>query len=176
MQSPLDTFEYFFLKLTVLFAALVAVSIGLMALLIPLNLIIIKAHIGSMWWLNGAIEYALFFGVFAGAPWVLQQGAHVRVDVLTSSLSKNAALTLDNIINLIGALICIILCFYGTRAGITEFIDQTLPDKDLRIPNWIVVVFFAFSFLMLAIEFLLRFRKTRLLTVGVDKIKAEVGF
>jgi TRAP-type C4-dicarboxylate transport system permease small subunit len=129
-----------------------------------------------MWWLNGAIEYALFFGVFAGAPWVLQQGAHVRVDVLTSSLSKNAALTLDNIINLIGALICIILCFYGTRAGITEFIDQTLPDKDLRIPNWIVVVFFAFSFLMLAIEFLLRFRKTRLLTVGVDKIKAEVGF
>ena len=60
--------------------------------------------------------------------------------------------------------------------GITEFIDQTLPDKDLRIPNWIVVVFFAFSFLMLAIEFLLRFRKTRLLTVGVDKIKAEVGF
>ena len=176
MQSSLDTFEYFFLKLTVLFAALVAVSIGLMALLIPLNLIIIKAHIGSMWWLNGAIEYALFFGVFAGAPWVLQQGAHVRVDVLTSSLSKDAALILDDIINLIGAFICIILCFYGTRAGITEFIDQTLPDKDLRVPNWIVVAFFAFSFLMLAIEFLLRFRKTRLLTVGVDKIKAEVGF
>ena len=176
MQSPLDTFEYFFLKLTVLFAALVAVSIGLMALLIPLNLFIIKAHIGSMWWLNGAIEYALFFGVFAGAPWVLQQGAHVRVDVLTSSLSKDAALILDDIINLIGAFICIILCFYGTRAGITEFIDQTLPDKDLRIPNWIIVAFFAFSFLMLAIEFLLRFRKNRLLTVGIDKTKPEVGF
>ena len=176
MQSPLDTFEYFFLKLTVLFAALVAVSIGLMALLIPLNLFIIKAHIGSMWWLNEAIEYALFFGVFAGAPWVLQQGAHVRVDVLTSSLSKDAALILDDIINLIGAFICIILCFYGTRAGITEFIDQTLPDKDLRVPNWIVVAFFAFSFLMLAIEFLLRFRKNRLLTVGVDKIKSEGGF
>ena len=176
MQSPLDTFEYFFLKLTVLFAALVAVSIGLMALLIPLNLIIIKAHIGSMWWLNGAIEYALFFGVFAGAPWVLQQGAHVRVDVLTSSLSKDAALILNDVINLIGAFICIILCFYGTRAGIMEFIDQTLPDKDLRVPNWIVVAFFAFSFLMLAIEFLLRFRKNRLLTVGVDKIKSEVGF
>jgi TRAP-type C4-dicarboxylate transport system permease small subunit len=176
MQSSLDTFEYFFLKLTVLFAALVAVSIGLMALLIPLNLFIIKAHIGSMWWLNGAIEYALFFGVFAGAPWVLQQGAHVRVDVLTSSLSKDAALILNDVINLIGAFICIILCFYGTRAGIMEFIDQTLPDKDLRVPNWIVVAFFAFSFLMLAIEFLLRFRKNRLLTVGVDKIKSEVGF
>ena len=176
MQSPLDTFEYFFLKLTVLFAALVAVSIGLMALLIPLNLFIIKAHIGSMWWLNGAIEYALFFGVFAGAPWVLQQGAHVRVDVLTSSLSKDAALILDDIINLIGAFICIILCFYGTRAGITEFIDQTLPDKDLRIPNWIIVAFFAFSFLMLTIEFLFRFRKHRLLEITLDENKSEVGF
>ena len=176
MQPPLDTFEYFFLKLTVFFAALVAVSIGLMALLIPLNLFIIKTQLGSMWWLNGAIEYALFFGVFAGAPWVLQQGAHVRVDVLTSSLSKDAALILDNIINLIVAVLCVILCFYGTRAGITEFIDQTLPDKDLRIPNWIIVAFFAFTFLMLAIEFLLRFRKNRLLTVGVSKTKSEVGF
>ena len=176
MQSPLDTFEFYFFKLTAFFAALVAISIGLMALLIPLNLFIIKAHIGSMWWLNGAIEYALFFGVFAGAPWVLQQGAHVRVDVLTSSLSHEAGLVLDNIINLIGACLCVVLCFYGTRAGITEFIDQTLPDKDLRIPNWIIVVFFAFSFLMLTIEFLLRFRKNRFKPIGLSEKKSDVGF
>ena len=176
MRSPLDTFEYFFLKLTALFAAFVAISIGLMAILIPLNLFIIKFHLGSMWWLNGAIEYGLFFGVFAGAPWVLQQGAHVRVDVLTSSLSRDAASILDKIINLIGICLCLILCFYGVRAGITEFIDQTLPDKDLRIPNWIIVAFFSFSFLMLTIEFFLRFRKNRLMVIDMDENKSDGGF
>ena len=68
MNSPLDIFETYFIRLTHFFAALVAISIGLFAIFIPFNLFIIKAHIGSMWWLNGSIEYALFFGVFAGAP------------------------------------------------------------------------------------------------------------
>jgi len=176
MNSTLDIFEAGFNRLTALFAALVAVSIGLMAILIPLNLLIIKTQIGSMWWLNGSIEYALFFGVFAGAPWVLQQGAHVRVDVLTAALSGNAAKFLDIFINLFGASLCILLCVYGTRAGIIEFIDGTLPDKDLRIANWIIVSFFAFAFLMLATEFLLRLRPSRVLKIGNDEHASEAGF
>ena len=176
MQSPLDTFEYAFLKLTHFFAALVAVSIGLMAVLIPLNLFIIKAHIGSMWWLNGSVEYALFFGVFAGAPWVLQQGAHVRVDLMSSALSKNASQKLDNLINLFGSMLCILLWIYGIRAGINEFMNETMPDKDLRVANWIIVSFFSFSFLMLTIEFLFRFRKKRVLKISEDKTASEAGF
>ncbi len=176
MQSPLDTFEYSFLKLTHFFAALVAVSIGLMAVLIPLNLFIIKAHIGSMWWLNGSIEYALYFGVFAGAPWVLQQGAHVRVDLMSSALSERASQTLDNFINLIGTMLCILLWIYGIRSGINEFINETMPDKDLRIANWIIVTFFSSSFLMLTVEFLLRFRKKRVLKFNEDHSSSEAGF
>ena len=176
MQSPLDTFEYAFLKLTHFFAALVAVSIGLMAVLIPLNLFIIKAHIGSMWWLNGSVEYALFFGVFAGAPWVLQQGAHVRVDLMSSALSENASQKLDNLINLFGTMLCILLWIYGIRAGINEFMNETMPDKDLRVANWIIVSFFSFSFLMLTIEFLFRFRKKRVLKISEDKTASEAGF
>ena len=55
-----------------------AVSIGLIAVLIPLNLLLIKMQWGSIWWLYEAVEYALYVGVFIGAPWVLRQGAHVR--------------------------------------------------------------------------------------------------
>ena len=115
MTSLLDKFEGIFIKLTHFFAALVAISIGLFAVLIPLNLFIIKMHIGSMWWLNGSIEYALYFGVFAGAPWVLQKGAHVRVDVVTASISKEAAKQLDFCVNIFGAAMCFLLCIYCAR-------------------------------------------------------------
>ncbi len=136
---------------------------------------IIKLNIGSMWWLNGSIEYALYFGVFGGATWVLQQGAHVRVDVVTASLSAEAGKQLDFFINIFGAALCVFLCIYGARAGVMEFIDGTIPDKDLRVPNWIVVSFFSFSFAMLAIEFLFRMRTNRVLSTKSDK-SSEVGF
>ena len=168
MNQLLDSFEKGFIRLTQFFASLVAISIGLMAISIPFNLFIIKAHIGSIWWLNGTIEYALFFGVFCGAPWVLQQGAHVRVDVLTSVLSDGIARKLDSIINVLGAALCILLFVYGVRSGISEFVDESMPDRDVRLANWIVISFFAFSFLMLATEFLFRLRKNR-----VFKIKRE---
>ena len=168
-------FEYWFIHLSQFFASLVAISIGLMAVSIPLNLLIIKTHIGSLWWLNTSIEYALYFGVFAGAPWVLQQGAHVRVDVMLSALPENASQKLDSLINLLGAGLCIFLCVYGVRAGIGEFIDQTMPDKDLRVANWIVVAFFAFSFAMLTVEFLFRMRPHRVLRSKSDDHSSD-GF
>ncbi|MFP6710477.1 MAG: TRAP transporter small permease [Rhodospirillales bacterium] len=175
MHSQIDKFEAGFNRLTHFCAALVAISIGLMALLIPLSLFLVKFKLGSIWWLNESIEYVLYFGVFIGAPWVLQQGAHVRVDVLTSALPESAARKLDGLINLFGIALCILLCIYGTRAGIAEFIDQTMPDKDVKIANWIVVTVFAFSFLMLAIEFLLRMRNTRVLKIGNDSEVSEGG-
>ena len=106
----------------------------------------------------------------------MQQGAHVRVDVVTSALSESASQMLDNLINLFGAALCTLLCIYGVRAGIAEFINETMPDKDLRIANWIIVSSFAFSFLMLATEFLLRLRENRVLEIGDTADTSEAGF
>ena len=176
MQSSLDTFEIAFNWFTAFLIGLVALSIGLIAILIPFNLVMIKLGFGGIWWLFEGIEYALYFGVFAGAPWVLQQGAHVHVDVITANLPPNAAAKLDIIINLLGAALCILLAVYGSRSGIAEYIDATLPDKDVQIANWIVITAFAVSFLMLAVEFLFRLRKNRVLKITADDHAAEAGF
>ena len=176
MQSLLDNFESFFNHFTTVLVALVAASIGLIAILIPFNLVMVKLQFGGIWWLFEGIEYALYFGVFAGAPWVLQQGAHVRVDVLTANVSENAAAKLDTLINDMGATLCFVLFVYGTRAAMAEYIDETLPDKDVQIANWIVVSGFAVSFLMLATEFLLRLRKNRVFKVAEDDPTSEAGF
>ena len=136
--------------------ALVAMSIALIATLIPANLLLVKMQWGNMWWLHEAVEYALYVGVFLGAPWVLRQGAHVRVDVLLSALSARAATRLERAMDGVGALLCLTLCYYGVRIAISEFEDGTLPDKDLRIPTGYMMVVFATSFGLLAIEFVLR--------------------
>jgi TRAP-type C4-dicarboxylate transport system permease small subunit len=171
MSTLLDAFEAGFHRLLVFLAALVAISIGLIAVLISLNMLLIKMEWGSIWWLYEGVEYALYVGAFLGAPWVLERGAHVRVDVVVSVLSPQAAVRLEKAMDIFGALLCLFLCYYGIRAGISEFQDGTLPDKDLRIPNWYMVSVFAVSFLLLAIEFLLRIRRA-----GTDSDDAESGF
>ena len=123
----------------------------------------IRTGSGSLWWLFEGVEYALYFGVFLSAPWVLQQGAHVRVDVLIAALPFHAARVLNRAVDAGGIALCLLLCFYGIRATISEYQDGTLPDKDLRIANWIVLSAFAISFLLLAIEFALRLRRVRVL-------------
>ena len=161
MTRLLDAVERLFNHLLKLLIAFVAVSIGLFALLIPVNLVLIKLQLGSLWWLNEAVEYALYVGVFIGAPWVLQQGAHVRVDVLVSVMPDSLAEKIEILLNIIGAAICAILCFYGMRATSWEFVDGTLPDKNLRIANWYMLVVFSASFFLLMIEFLFRLRSSR---------------
>ncbi|MGI9422369.1 MAG: TRAP transporter small permease [Hyphomicrobiaceae bacterium] len=155
----LDAIEAGFNWLLYLLIVIVAISIGVITILIPLNLLLVKMHWGALWWLNEAVEYALYAGVFLGAPWVLQQGAHVRVDVISSALSKPAAVHLERVIDAIGASLCVVLCYYGTRAMLLEYQDGTLPDKDLRIANWIVLAVFCLSFALLFIEFLFRIRR-----------------
>ncbi len=175
MRKQLDLFEAGFNRAILVLAWCVAASIGLIAVLIPLNLFLVKFHLGSLWWLYEAVEYTLYFGVFLGTPWVLQQGAHVRIDVLVSMLKRESAARLERAINLAGAAICAVLCSYGLRAAISEFQDGIYPDKDLRIQTGYMMSVFAISFAMLTIEFLLRLRPARVL-VEEETASAGEGF
>ena len=176
MGRRLDLFEVQFNRACVFLAALVAGSIGLIAVLIPLNLFLIKVQWGSIWWLYEAVEYALYFGVFMGAPWVLQQGAHVRVDVVPSALPTEIAARLEQVIDVAAAALCALLCSYGVRAAISEFQDGTLPDKDLRIESGYMVAVFAISFFLLGVEFLLRLRRARPIVAKQETAASDSGF
>jgi TRAP-type C4-dicarboxylate transport system permease small subunit len=161
MTTLIDTMENGFNRFLKFLIAMVAASIGLFAVLIPLNLLMINMQVESIWWLHEAIEYALYVGIFAGAPWVLQQGAHVRVDVFASALPTSMAVQLERFLDSIGVALCLLLCFYGVRAALWEFEDGTLPDKNLRIANWYMLAVFAGSFFLMAVEFLFRIRRAR---------------
>jgi TRAP-type transport system small permease protein len=176
MRRQLDLFETGFNRTILFLAAMVAASIGLFAVLIPVNLFLIKLQWGNIWWLFEAVEYALYAGVFLGSPWVLQQGAHVRVDVLTSALPSEISARLERILDVIGASLCVFLSVYGARSAFTEFQDGTLPDKDLRIETGYMMVVFSASFILLAIEFLLRLRSERVIRAEEIAASADSGF
>jgi TRAP-type C4-dicarboxylate transport system permease small subunit len=176
MGKQIDLFEAGFNRFNQFLISLVAGSIGLYAILIPLNLFLVKFQLGNMWWLYEGVEYILYVGVFIGAPWVLHQGAHVRVDVLASALSSDAAARLERVLDAAGSALCLLLCFYGIRAVISEYQDGTVPDKSLRIANWYMMSFFAMSFFLLAIEFLLRLRRASEIVAKEHSAPTEAGF
>ena len=167
MRKFLDRFEALFNSFNAFIAALVAITIGLFAILIPFDLMLRKFGWGNLAWLHEGIEYTLYVGVFVSAAWVLNKGAHVRVDILVAALPKRTAMRMEKALDIAGALLCAVLCYYGVTAGISEFVDETMPDKDLRIDNWYMMAAFALAFAMLTVEFLLRFRRA-----GEDTDKA----
>lgn len=173
MTPLLDRFEAAFEKVNLVIAALVATSIGVFALLVPLDLFIRKLGWGNFAWLHEGAEYALYVGVFLSAAWVLNKGAHVRVDIVIASLPERAANNLERSIDIAGAVLCAALCYFGASGAIGEYVLGTLPDKDLRIPNWYMLAVFSISFALLTIEFLLRFRR-----VGKDDAAqlSDAGF
>ena len=176
MPTFLSAVEQSFGRLLGFLIALVAISIALIAILIPVNLLLVKMHWGSLWWLHEAVEYTLYAGVFLGAPWVLRQGAHVRVDVLLSALAPAASMRLERIMNGAGMVLCAALCFYGVRIAIGEFEDGTMPDKDLRIPTGYMMVVFALSFALLVIEFAFRALRGVGRATGDSATKPNSGF
>ena len=159
MSNALDRFEAWFNAFNTFIAGVVAASIGAFAVLIPLDLLLRKMSWGNLPWLGEGIEYALYVGVFLSAAWVLHKGAHVRVDIIVAALPKRVAMRMEKALDIIGAILCAVLCYYGVTAAIVEYVDETLPDKDLRIDNWYMMVAFALAFALLTIEFLLRVRR-----------------
>ncbi len=174
MTAFLDRFEAAFDRLNLVIAALVAVSIGLFTLLVPLDLFLRKLGWGNLPWLNEGAEYALYIGVFLSSAWVLSKGAHVRVDIIIAALPDKAAKGLERALDLAGAVLCGLLCYFGLTGAIGEFIAETLPDKDLRIPNWYMLAVFAISFALLAVEFLLRYRRAG--RESGAKVISDAGF
>ena len=77
-----------------------------------------KATSRAFPWLIDAIEYGLFTGTFLAAPWVLREGAHVRVDIVVTTLPPRGAALLETLADLIGLAVCLILLWYGRSSPV----------------------------------------------------------
>lgn len=129
------------------------IAIGLMAVTVSADVLLRNLGVPSMPWLLEVVEYALFIVTFMVAPWVLNKGAHVRVDVLVVNLPEGAARLMNFFADLIGLVATAVLCWYGWRVTEAAFMRGELIFKELVVPEWWLLMFIPLGSLLLVIEF-----------------------
>jgi TRAP-type transport system small permease protein len=151
--------DSFFGRILTFFALLVALAFGLGTALIALDVALRNlAGIGFPWLID-VIEYGLFAGTFLAAPWVLREGAHVRVDILVTSLPPRGAALLETLADLIGLAVCLVLLWYGVKVTLTAQALGSMVLKSIIFPEWWALVVIPLSSLLLTIEFVLRLHR-----------------
>lgn len=138
---------------------------GLMAFFICADVVARNMLGGGLAWVIETLEYAMYIATVFAAPWVLREGAHVSVDVVTANLPERIRRMVNTFVNVLGAVICLIICYYSTIATVAAFNRGSMIYKSFTIPEWTINAFVPFGMLLITIEFLLLARKEfRLLT------------
>jgi TRAP-type C4-dicarboxylate transport system permease small subunit len=149
--------------------ALAWVAAGLlfvMVVMICADVLLRNVAIGSgprgLPWSNEISESLLFLMTLLAAPWLLRQGAHIRVDIVLAALPRQLAWYCEWVCDALAFACCVIIAFYGYQAAWKSFADGALSIKTLVMPEWWSIAPLPVSFTLLAIEVLFRMRRLAL--------------
>ncbi len=127
-----------------------------MAVLVSTDVLIRNLGIGNFPWVIEVVEYALFVATFMATPWVLHEAAHVRVDLLVTSVPPRIARSMELAMDATGLAICLTFLYYGFAAALDAYRIGSLIFKELIVAEWWLLAVIPASMLLLAIEFLRR--------------------
>lgn len=130
-----------------------ALTIGVMALLVTLDVVARNTGLGSFPWVLEVSEYSLPLATFLAAPWLLHRNEHVRLDMLLTALPIKAARRLDRLADLIGLGVCAVFVWYGIAVIEDSMRLGSLVIKTLVFPEWWLFLPVTGSFALLAAEF-----------------------
>ncbi|MFA7624946.1 MAG: TRAP transporter small permease [Pusillimonas sp.] len=134
---------------------------GLMAFFIGADVFMRNVTGAGLSWVIELMEYAMYVATVFAAPWVLREGGHVSVDILTSMLPVRWGRATGALAALFGSVICFIVFYYSALATLRAFERGSMVYKSFTVPEWLVSIFVPLGMFFMVIEFLLLF-KTRL--------------
>ncbi len=142
-------------------AVIAALVLGLVALLVTIDVLARNLRIGTLAWIAEVSEYSLPLATFFVAPWLLDRGEHVRLDIALQLMGRRAALWTERIADCIGLAISLVFVFYSVR-----LIDDSIRlgskiYKTLEIPEWWTYAPVPLCFALLAIGFIRRLGNSR---------------
>jgi TRAP-type C4-dicarboxylate transport system permease small subunit len=143
------------------FCTLFAVTFGILTLLVCVDIVARRIGVASMPWLVEVIEYVMYAGTFLAAPWVLRQGEHVRVDLVLTSLPKDAAVRLQQLVDALGLIVSVIMLYYGAAVVIDGYQTNAIQLKNIAVHEWILMLPIPIGSALLAVEFCLRLFRLR---------------
>ena len=99
---------------------------------------------------------SLLYITFLGAAWVLKRGGHVTIDILSVRLNPETQRWLSIITSIVGAVVCLILTWYGTMEALNSWQKGIMTAKELEIPRAISTAIIPVGSFFLSIQFLRR--------------------
>lgn len=153
-------------KLSDLYGRLLDALAGAAALLLLAMVIIVTGDIllrnlfvMGLAWSNEVSEYALYLITLLTAPWLLRRGQHVRLDLILTTVPKRVAWVMEAAGDIIGFIVCVAMIRYAWLMTFEAYRNGSITIKNLVFPEWWMLAPLPASFLLLAIEFIFRFRR-----------------
>ena len=131
---------------------LAALLIGAIVVLVCYDIIGRNLGLRSLPWIVEVTEYALPVITLLAAPWLLFRAEHVRLDLLSNTLSPAALRILDRIASSVGLAVCLVIVWYTLKVIADTRGIGALVMKSLVFPEWWLFVPVPLSFGLMAVE------------------------
>ena len=155
----MDRLSDLYCKLLDYLAVIAALLLLAMVIIVTGDILIRNLANKGFVWANEVSEYSLYFITLLTAPWLLRRGQHVRLDLILTILPRRGAWLLEAIGDVAGFVVCLIMLRYGTWMTYEAFRLSSITIKNLIFPEWWLLAPLPITFLLLAIEFVFRFRR-----------------
>jgi len=107
-------------------------------------------------WVAEVSGYILLYITFLVAAWVLRREGHVKMDLVISRLSPKTQSLINAITSVVGAIIFLLLTWYGVKATWYLFQVHDLTATLMRVPKFIIVAIIPVGSFLFFTQFLRR--------------------
>ena len=119
--------------------------------------VVMRYFVGtSIIWVFESTAYAMLFITFLATAWLLKQEGHTVLDFVLIRLSSKPRVILNVITSIIGALICLVVVWYGTEVTLALFQKGIREQSAVNPPSFALYFVIPLGSLLLFIQFLRR--------------------
>jgi TRAP-type C4-dicarboxylate transport system permease small subunit len=169
-MNSLDTFDTLWGRFLTFLALISCGLVALMVTVICADVFVRNLRLGNISWATEIAEYTLYLLTFLAAPWLLRQGAHVRMDIVLKTLRPQVAWRLELFADLVAVATCAALTISSGKAAIASATQGSLVFKIIVFPEWWLITPACVLFGVLTVECLLRLRR---LWIGPKAVREE---
>jgi TRAP-type C4-dicarboxylate transport system permease small subunit len=131
---------------------------GLMAFFIGIDMLMRNLAGKGIGWIIELMEYVMFVATTLAAPWVLREGGHVSVDVVSAQLPARWASRFLKVSTSLGMLICATVFYYSASATWQAYERGSMVIKSFIFPEWWINTLVPLCMLLMVVEFAMLFR------------------
>lgn len=158
-MNTLDRFDSQWGRLLTGLALASCALVAVMVLVICADVFVRNLRLGNISWATEVAEYTLYLSTFLAAPWLLRQGAHVRMDIVLKIFPPLIAWSLELFADLVAVFTCLALTFSSGRAAFASATQGSFVFKIIVFPEWWLIMPACVLFGVLSVECLLRLRR-----------------